>query len=393
MWFGATSILARWLVALVALLGLQAHTLAETNSESDQEVAPTLSLEPSEGISGTEVIASGEGYCGSTLVTLSWDHKVQLQSGMAGDDGNISIIFTVPEDVPGQHTVTSTSECGGAEVIFTVEEAVQGANVTTTETPPPPTTEPPREPPPTTELPPTTEPGSPTTEPGLPTTTPGSPPTTEVPGVGTGSGTGSVQPVSPPSPNVIVDDYGETTLVRYQNIIRHELESGVILYNPPESMQVGVVNRIEVRISRELSDELAEGLQGTADPHLDELLVGTTMRARLEGDAFDVTLIGSDTQQLAAKGFREWRWDVTPIASGRNPLFFTVSVLHEAYPNPIEERVFERQIDVEVNTIYSLSKWLASNWETPIAALAGIIGIFEGRRRLRLRRTGNRTAT
>jgi hypothetical protein len=161
----------------------------------------------------------------------------------------------------------------------------------------------------------------------------------------------------------------------------------VILYNPPDHMRVGVANRIEVRISRELSDQLAKGLQGKADPSIEKLLVGTTMRAKLEGKEFDSVLIGSDVQELPSVGYREWRWDVTPTASGSYPLFLTVSVLYEKYSNPIEEKVLERRIDVAINPGYSVLVWLPNNWEKLVAALVGIVGIIEAFRRLRLKRT------
>ena len=188
-----------------------------------------------------------------------------------------------------------------------------------------------------------------------------------------------------------MDSYKDSTLAQYEEIVKRELESGVILYNPPERTWVGVVNRVEVRIAREISDELAEGLQGKADHRVEQLLVGTAMRAKLEGGAFDIILIGSDVQQLASTGFREWRWDVIPTTSGTHSLFFTVSTLHEKYSNPIWEKVLERKIDVTVNPGYSLSKWLLNNWEKLVAALVAIIGIIEGYRRLRPRSADDRS--
>jgi len=155
-------------------------------------------------------------------------------------------------------------------------------------------------------------------------------------------------------------------------------------------MRVGVVNRVEVRITRELTDELSEGLQGEGTPRVEELLVGTFMRAKLEGSAFDTTQIGSGVQQLAATGFREWRWDVTPIASGNQSLFFTISVLHGN--TLIEEKVFERRIDVAVNPGYSSVNWLRNNWGPLIAALVGVVALVEAIRRL-WRRRGDADAT
>ncbi len=155
----------------------------------------------------------------------------------------------------------------------------------------------------------------------------------------------------------------------------------MILYNPPVQMRVGEGNRVEVRIARELSKGLSEGLQGKSDPRIAQLLVGTRMRAKLEGDAFEITLIGSDVQQLAATGFREWRWDVTPTTSGNHSLFFTISVLYK--DDLIEQRVLERRVDVVVNPGYSLVKWTGSNWEPLIGAVVAVVGIVEVYRRIR----------
>ncbi|MGH3783798.1 MAG: hypothetical protein ACRDRO_25045, partial [Pseudonocardiaceae bacterium] len=109
----------------------------------------------------------------------------------------------------------------------------------------------------------------------------------------------------------------------------------------------------------------------------------TTMRAKLEGKEFDIVLVGSDVQELPSAGYREWRWDVTPTTSGTHSLFLTVSVLYAKYSNPIEEKVFERKIDVAINPGYSLWMWLSNNWPKLIAALLGILGIIEGHRRLK----------
>ena len=333
----------RWRIVLVVsvgvlLLSLQAHSLAQPADESARQ-APSLFLAPPVGPSGTTVRASGKGYCNSGTVTLRWDDGTQLATGRVDEDGDISLTFPVPDGAtPETHTVTSHSTCLGstrrAEARFTVTPKIAGDG-----------------------LPPTTPPEPP------------APPSQEPPG-----------PPAPPSqepPSV-------STLTIYEELIKRELERGAILYNPPERMRVGVVNRVEVRITRELTDELSEGLQGEGTPRVEELLVGTFMRAKLEGSAFDTTQIGSGVQQLAATGFREWRWDVTPIASGNQSLFFTISVLHKN--TLIEEKVFERRIDVAVNPGYSSVNWLRNNWGPLIAALVGVVALVEAIRRLWRRR-------
>ena len=122
-------------------------------------------------------------------------------------------------------------------------------------------------------------------------------------------------------------------------------------------------------------------MQGRGRYRVEEFVDGTFMRARLEGQAFHITPVGSEVQQLRAIGFREWRWDVIPISSGSHSLFFTVSVLYE--DTLLEEKVFERRINIAVNPAYSLSRWLGNNWGALIAGLVGAVGIVETIRRLR----------
>ncbi|MGH3772642.1 MAG: hypothetical protein ACRDRW_14820 [Pseudonocardiaceae bacterium] len=172
----------------------------------------------------------------------------------------------------------------------------------------------------------------------------------------------------------------------YQQIIERELQPGLILYNPPTRMLVGEENRVEVRISRELSKGFSEGLQGKGDPRVEKLLVGTRMRAKLEGDEFEITMIGSDVQQLAATGFLEWRWEVTPTTSGSRSLFFTISALYG--DDLIEQKVLERRVDATVNPVYSFKKWIGENWGPLIAAVVGIVGIAEAYRRMRRKDSG-----
>ncbi len=256
----------------------------------------------------------------------------------------------MPEAEPGTYTVTSGSTCRGstrhAETSFEVDDHVDGNDDALIPPDERPTQGAPPDEPPPDERP--TQ-GAPPDEPP----TQGAPPQEQLPG---------------------------STLAEYEEFIQRELERGVILYNPPERMRVGAVNRVEVRIGRELTDELSEGLRGVGIPRIEELLVGTQMRATLVGSAFNIVPIGSEVQQLTATGFREWRWDVTPVVPGDQPLFVVVSVLHEE--TLIDEKVFERRINVVVNPGYSFANWLGKNWEALIAALVGVLALVEAARRL-----------
>lgn len=381
---GGTSTSTRWRIALIALvasvglllLGLPTHGLAQPTDE-DRPASPRLSLNPSNGSVGTKVRARGGGYCASRSVTLLWDYRKKLATDKADADGRISLTFAVPRARPGRHTVTSTSRCGGTTARFEVDVAAGGGggggtSPRPTTAPPPPA--PPPAPPPPAPLPPPTPPTAP--PPTAPPPTPLPPAPTAPPPTPTAAPPPSA-PGEPPSPEP------NKFLEQCKEIIKRGLESGVILYNPPEQMQVGAMDRVEVRITREFSDKLDEGLRGEGTPRVEPLCVGTIMRAKLEGDAFDIARIGSDVLRLPDTGYREWRWDVTPVDSGEHELAFVVTVL--VGETRIDEKVFEKHIDVAVNPGYSLTTWLSGNWQGLIAALVGIVGLAEAYRRLRQR--------
>jgi hypothetical protein len=317
--------------AVFLLFGLSTHGVALSAEQPTQEPETTLSLSPESGTSGTKVTARGKGYCQS--VTLSFDGE-SLATDEANEDGEISLTFTVPEASAGPHPVTSSSPCGGTSTSFEVVEVLGE--------PPSPTGPSPQRPRPGPEAPP------------------------------------------PPLPDLSLPPPPGSTLAELQDIINRELQSGVILYNPPERMRVGETDRVEVRISRELSDGIRQGLRGRGVPRVETLLVGTFMKAELRGEAFDVIPIGSDIQPVLTTGFAEWRWDVTPKVSGTHPLYLVVTIVHEGTTLP-QPPPFERRIEVAVNPMH----WLKSNWEKLLGALIGVVGLVEAYRRLRPKRDGN----
>lgn len=348
----------RWCVALSVfvslLLILPTHSPARATQEDSQEVAK-LTLEPTSGPPGSRVTARGSGFeeeeCGDSIkLTFEWGPPVTAQIR----DGSFSVRFTVPKTTePGSYTVASS--CSDVTAEF---------EVTSPPPPPPPAPAPPPPPPP----------------PPVPPLSPGGarpPPAPPLP-----------PPDAPPLPAP------GSTLDRIEKVADSELQSGSILYNPPERMRVGERERIEVRITRALSDGLREGLRGEGEPKVDPVLVGTYMKVELTGpdSAFEITPIGSPIIPVLATGFAEWRWDVIPIDSGTHSLSIIVTVVYE--DQALAERVFDRQIDVVVNPAYSTGKWLASNWDKLLAALgitaAGVFGALY--QRLRRRRNGHQSA-
>ena len=165
-------------------------------------------------------------------------------------------------------------------------------------------------------------------------------------------------------------------------IIEDELKKlalGRILFNPSKEMKAAVLERIEVRIAKTIIGDLTMGLRGRGEPKIEEIRVGTSMKARLTGDNFDITSPSTENQLVAGTGFTHWEWDVTPLKRGIQRLLLTVTVRIKI-PNYCEEEkdypVFEREIKVKVNRIHSTKNFIISYWQWIVAMIvsSGIIG-------------------
>ena len=165
-------------------------------------------------------------------------------------------------------------------------------------------------------------------------------------------------------------------------IIEDELKKsalGRILFNPPKEMKAAVLERVEVRIAKTITEDLTMGLRGRGEPKIEEIRVGTSMKARLTGDNFDITSPSTENQLVAGTGFTHWEWDVTPLKRGIQRLLLTVTVRIKI-PNYDEEEkdypVFEREIKVKVNLIHSTKNFMRSYWQWIVAMIvsSGIIG-------------------
>ncbi len=165
-------------------------------------------------------------------------------------------------------------------------------------------------------------------------------------------------------------------------IVENELKKlspGQILFNVPQEMKVGIKERVEVRITKTITEDLAKGLKGHGLPQIEEIRVNTLMGVRLNGDNFDIKALSHEEQIVAGEGFTQWAWDVTPLESGIQSLLLTVTVRIKI-PNYGEERkdypVFERKINVKVNPPYTIKKFIRSYWQWIITTIigSGVIG-------------------
>jgi len=164
--------------------------------------------------------------------------------------------------------------------------------------------------------------------------------------------TTSAAPTSRPSSTPTQGETGPptsrepTSRERYEQAARRELEQGLVAYNPPAQARVQEDFEVTVRVQRgtvTVSPSLRT-LPGTAPVIIENLPVGTYMRAELRGSGLDVQPL-SDKFQLI-DGVTEWAWRVTPQTDGVRTLRLTLVV--ELNDLPLSSRTFERAIAVDV---------------------------------------------
>lgn len=171
---------------------------------------------------------------------------------------------------------------------------------------------------------------------------------------------------------VLTDQYKveERSVVDPWEIVEDELRKlspGLILFNVPQEMKVGIEERVEVRMTKTITEDLSKGLKGRGLPQIEEIRVNTFMGVRLKDDNnFDIKERSHEKQIVAGEGFTQWDWDVTPLKSGIKSLLLTVTV-RIRIPNYGEEEkdylVFERKINVKVNPSYTIKKFIESYWQ------------------------------
>lgn len=160
----------------------------------------------------------------------------------------------------------------------------------------------------------------------------------------------------------------------WRHILEEELDQltlGKILFNSPDPMELGTSERIELRISQNINEDLTKALKGRGIPNIETIKVGSLMKARLTGSAFQIQSLNEEEQVLTKRDYTEWAWNVIPDKSGKQVLYLHVTV-RIRLPYGEEKKdcpVMEREILVRVNPVYSIIKFLTKYWMWIITAL------------------------
>lgn len=158
------------------------------------------------------------------------------------------------------------------------------------------------------------------------------------------------------------------------------LAAGRILYNPPEEMTEGERERVEVRITQNMTASLTEGLKGSGAPRIEQIPVASFMKVRLTSDSFDITPVSSEEQIVAGDTYTQWAWDVVPQRSGTHALILVVTARVKLAGFSDEQRdldIIERTINVRVNPVYSVQSFISNNrdWLFPTVLVPLIMAL------------------
>jgi hypothetical protein len=165
------------------------------------------------------------------------------------------------------------------------------------------------------------------------------------------------------------------------------LTEGKILFNPPKEMKQYSKERIEVRISKNLNNDLSEGLRGKGLPEIEDILVSDEMKVILSGDAFKIKSLSEPVQIISSTEPTQWEWDVTPLKSGYRLICLSVSILInlDQYGNKKKSLpVMEKEVYIKVNVPGVVLEFIKNYWYAIIAAIGVLFGIIFGYKRLKL---------
>lgn len=175
---------------------------------------------------------------------------------------------------------------------------------------------------------------------------------------------------------------------RYDDLVRSAfaelVQPGRLLFNPPDRMQLGQIERVEVRLTRtlKLDTELLRDLRGHGEPQVEEIPTAPLMAVTLKGDGFRITTYSDEEQSVTQDGITTWEFDIQALKRGQQRLVMCVSLRIPVPGQPLEHKsipVREAVIDVQVG-VPAVMQFVAGNWQwfigTAIAIAAVLVAVL-----------------
>jgi hypothetical protein len=125
------------------------------------------------------------------------------------------------------------------------------------------------------------------------------------------------------------------------------LPEGLVTFDPPPALRIGVPVRFEARIARDFISKLTVALEATGK--FTQLQAKSFVGLQLTGDGFTMLAAGPEEQPVGDQNFTSWAWNAVPNKAGRSSLALTATLRlllngaeqKRAYP------MLERWVDVQ----------------------------------------------
>ena len=173
--------------------------------------------------------------------------------------------------------------------------------------------------------------------------------------------------------------------VAYDTLVRgafaETVHPGRLLFNPPDRMRLGQIERVEVRLARALSldAELLQHLRGHGEPRLEEIPTAPLMAVTLKGDGFRIVAYSDEEQIVTREGITTWEFDIRALKRGQQRLVICVSLRIPLESRPFEHKsipVREATIDVQVGAPVLVGHFVAANWQWFIGTVIAIAAVL-----------------
>ncbi len=186
-------------------------------------------------------------------------------------------------------------------------------------------------------------------------------------------------PVSPPTlaPALTTDDLMERAYA--------QLREGQLAFNPPQTMRLGESAVIRLRLTRYgnvAAPTLVAGLGSDRRVLTDMVKVGSTMRAQLSGDTFQVEPLSSEEQLVVGDAYNEWAWRVAPQSGGTHALTLRISAVITVGSEKMvrDFPVKETTVTVQVSLVRTVGRALGEYWKELLGLMvptgSGAVGIW-----------------
>jgi len=171
----------------------------------------------------------------------------------------------------------------------------------------------------------------------------------------------------------------EATIKAAQDFVDEETPSGKILFDTPDQMKVGIIERVSLRITKKLTNNFFEDLIHSQEVEVENIRVSQFMSSNLRGDDFKIEALGNEKQIIEDNDFTQWDWKVVPLKGGNRKLWATITIQVKVENEQALKTlpVLEKEVSVMINPAYSTGTFVVQYWQWLIAsAIIPIVGLL-----------------